>query len=86
MNTWYLVNIVHNDFHSSHGIFELFEGLGANGLEESPKPQEQYLTNGHANGHANAHMNGHINGSAERNVEADHIAPNAQQLNQQINA
>ncbi|KAF2403346.1 methylenetetrahydrofolate reductase-like protein [Trichodelitschia bisporula] len=27
MDTWYLVNIVHNDFRQKHAIFELFDGL-----------------------------------------------------------
>ncbi|KAI9821290.1 MAG: hypothetical protein M1827_004026 [Pycnora praestabilis] len=34
METWYLVNIVHNDFHESHGIFPLFDGLVVRGLDE----------------------------------------------------
>jgi len=27
MDSWYLVNIVHNDFHQTHGLFPLFDGL-----------------------------------------------------------
>ncbi|KAK7927332.1 methylenetetrahydrofolate reductase 1 [Apiospora marii] len=36
MNDWYLINIVNNDFHSPRAIFELFEGLSVDGLEEVP--------------------------------------------------
>lgn len=78
MSTWYLVNIVHNDFHSTHGIFELFEGLKVKGLDEAPKLEEQQhqLTNGYTNGYTNGI--GH-------DMDANHVAPNAQELNQQIN-
>ncbi|KAK9422607.1 hypothetical protein SUNI508_00470 [Seiridium unicorne] len=31
---WYLINIVNNDFHQPRTIFELFEGLSAEGIEE----------------------------------------------------
>ncbi|KAK8167736.1 methylenetetrahydrofolate reductase-like protein [Phyllosticta citrichinensis] len=34
MDSWYLVNIVHNDFHNPNGIFKLFEGLQAPDLEK----------------------------------------------------
>ncbi|KAI0177911.1 methylenetetrahydrofolate reductase-domain-containing protein [Pestalotiopsis sp. NC0098] len=34
MNEWYLVNIVNNDFHQPRTIFELFDGISAEGLEE----------------------------------------------------
>ncbi|RDL38849.1 Methylenetetrahydrofolate reductase [Venustampulla echinocandica] len=43
METWYLVNIVHNDFHHTHGIFPLFDGLSVEDLE---KPFEVAGTNG----------------------------------------
>ncbi|KAF7863183.1 hypothetical protein EAF04_007266 [Stromatinia cepivora] len=65
MDSWYLVNIVHNDFHKSHGLFPLFDGLTVKNLEEPFKtsengdvdgvrfiePQSVPLTNGEANGH-----------------------------------
>lgn len=41
MDNWYLVNIVHNDFHSTHGIFDLFDGLQVKGMDEPPKPIEE---------------------------------------------
>lgn len=34
METWYLVNIVHNDFHNTHGIFQLFDGLSVKDLKK----------------------------------------------------
>ncbi|KAK5107351.1 hypothetical protein LTR62_001367 [Meristemomyces frigidus] len=51
--SWYLVNIVDNDFRSQRGIFPLFEGLHVDGVTVTGHGQ----TNGHANGNANA--NGH---------------------------
>ncbi|KAF6240956.1 hypothetical protein HO173_000749 [Letharia columbiana] len=40
MDTWYLINIVDNDFHQTHAIFSLFEGLE---VEDLDKPS----VNGH---------------------------------------
>ncbi|KAI9678326.1 MAG: hypothetical protein M1817_006272 [Caeruleum heppii] len=34
MDTWYLVNIVHNDFHQSRSIFSLFDGLQVPDLDK----------------------------------------------------
>lgn len=52
-----LVNIVHNDFHEPHKIFEPFFNL-----EEELKPQVTIIPNG--NGHPNGHPNGHsVNGT-----------------------
>lgn len=34
MDTWYLVNVVDNDFHRSHGIFGLFDGLEVKDIEK----------------------------------------------------
>lgn len=34
MDTWYLVNIVHNDFHVSTGIYDLFDGLQVKDIEK----------------------------------------------------
>lgn len=51
MESWYLVNIVHNDFHQTHGLFPLFDGLS---VEDLDKPQavpngsiDTPVTNGH---------------------------------------
>ncbi|GJN81015.1 methylenetetrahydrofolate reductase 2 [Purpureocillium lilacinum] len=35
MNEWYLVNVVNNDFHENHTIFELFKDLEVQGLDEA---------------------------------------------------
>jgi methylenetetrahydrofolate reductase (NADPH) len=47
--TWYLVNIVHNDFRKARPIFDLFDGLSAPGIDEEKSSK---LINGHhdANG------------------------------------
>ena len=34
IDTWYLLNIVHNDFHVTSGIFPLFDGLKVEGMEK----------------------------------------------------
>ncbi|KAI9839280.1 MAG: hypothetical protein M1819_003275 [Sarea resinae] len=34
MDTWYLVNIVHNDFRQSRGIFPLFDGLQLESIDQ----------------------------------------------------
>ncbi|KAL9577105.1 MAG: hypothetical protein Q9203_007579 [Teloschistes exilis] len=46
MNNWYLINIVDNDFHSTRGIFELFEGLQVQNLN-GPLSNSQPVVNGH---------------------------------------
>ncbi|MCJ1286733.1 hypothetical protein MMC26_006079 [Xylographa opegraphella] len=58
MENWFLVNIVHNDFHQSHGIFSLFDGLEVNNMDQ----MDEFMTNGPSlNGYStNGHsMNGH---------------------------
>lgn len=35
METWYLVNIVHNDFHNTRGLFHLFDGLTVKNLTKT---------------------------------------------------
>ncbi|CAG8960999.1 hypothetical protein HYFRA_00002539 [Hymenoscyphus fraxineus] len=47
METWYLVNIVHNDFHQTHGLFPLFDGLAVENLE---KPFEVHTNGVESNG------------------------------------
>ncbi|KAL8709334.1 MAG: hypothetical protein Q9220_005927 [cf. Caloplaca sp. 1 TL-2023] len=47
IDNWYLINIVDNDFHSTHGVFDLFKGLHVENMDaplESVKP----MVNGHA--------------------------------------
>ncbi|KAK5119590.1 hypothetical protein LTR85_007419 [Meristemomyces frigidus] len=48
--SWYLVNIVDNDFRNERGIYPLFEGLQVEGVESSPKAAVNGAkeTNGHA--------------------------------------
>ena len=43
METWHLVNIVNNDFHKTHSIFEIFEGLK---VENMDKVVESKVQNG----------------------------------------
>jgi len=55
MENWYLVNIVHNDFHSTHGVFDLFEGLAVPGIDSPPKTTNQAKNDLHK---ATAQLNG----------------------------
>ncbi|KAJ9635829.1 methylenetetrahydrofolate reductase (NAD(P)H) met13 [Coniosporium apollinis] len=48
MDNWYLVNIVHNDFHEQHGIFPLFEGLEVKDMEKPLHVNGEVATNGDA--------------------------------------
>ncbi|KAI9897030.1 hypothetical protein N3K66_008052 [Trichothecium roseum] len=38
MNDWYLVNVVNNDFHQTHEIFEIFDGLELKDLDQPARP------------------------------------------------
>ncbi|KAI5295248.1 hypothetical protein KEM52_001940 [Ascosphaera acerosa] len=44
MDEWYLVNIVNNDFHRERDIFELFDGLAVEGMDELP-PEDAHSVN-----------------------------------------
>ncbi|KAF2877404.1 methylenetetrahydrofolate reductase 2 [Massariosphaeria phaeospora] len=46
MDTWYLINIVDNDFHVAHGIFPLFDGLRVQDMEQPLHPTS--ASNGHS--------------------------------------
>lgn len=55
MDTYLLVNVVHNDFKKSDAIFEPFFKAGADFAakqQTSASPSPNGLPNGHANGHA----------------------------------
>ncbi|KAK4983692.1 methylenetetrahydrofolate reductase (NAD(P)H) met13 [Elasticomyces elasticus] len=75
METWYLLNIVHNDFRQQRGIFPLFEGLQVPDMDQPMKG----LTNGdtHSNDkkptvngkHSASNVNGHAEAEAQTNGE-----------------
>ena len=44
METWALINIVDNNFHQTHGLFRLFDGLSVGDLEDLPKQQQRAPT------------------------------------------
>ena len=48
MDSWWLVNIVNNDFHQTHEIFKLFDGLEVPGIKQIV---------------GNPHLNGELNGT-----------------------
>ncbi|KAI9857060.1 MAG: hypothetical protein M1824_004985 [Vezdaea acicularis] len=53
MGTWHLVNIVHNDFHQSHGLFPLFKGLGVGKMDDVMSDVKVNGSAPHLNGVAN---------------------------------
>jgi len=73
MDTWYLVNIVHNDFHVEDGIFPLFDGLSVPDAEKPFSGSTNGYTNGHTNGTSvdgnSAAVNGHANGNTSSKIE-----------------
>ncbi|KAJ4310252.1 methylenetetrahydrofolate reductase (NAD(P)H) met13 [Neodidymelliopsis sp. IMI 364377] len=51
IDTWYLLNIVHNDFHVTSGIFPIFDGLKVEGMDkkfDNGIAADLPTTNGHA--------------------------------------
>lgn len=60
MNSWYLVNIVNNDFHDNKTLFEVLSDLEDPNLNKIPEPQ---TTNGYSNGV-------HVNGDSTNGVKA----------------
>ncbi|KAF2836057.1 methylenetetrahydrofolate reductase 2 [Patellaria atrata CBS 101060] len=68
MDTWFLVNIVHNDFHQTHGIFPIFNGLEVKGIEiplhsNGIKPESSSPINSHTIGPTNGER---LNGTSNR--------------------
>ncbi|KAI0653292.1 methylenetetrahydrofolate reduct [Cubamyces menziesii] len=60
MDSYYLVNVVHNDYKRPDAIFEPFFKAGAEYAAKYGSAPELPTTNG-ANGHANGNANGHAN-------------------------
>jgi methylenetetrahydrofolate reductase (NADPH) len=56
MSQCWLVNIVNNDFHQSHEIFKVFEGLAAQDFDKVFTGQKLDKTDGLANGDTNGHV------------------------------
>ncbi|KAL4931255.1 methylenetetrahydrofolate reductase (NAD(P)H) MET13 [Aspergillus undulatus] len=55
MDSWYLVNIVNNDFHNTYDLFELFKGLKVKDIDvevagDIPNPEVKAHQNGTTNG------------------------------------
>lgn len=55
MDSWYLLNIVHNDFHVTNGIFPIFDGLRVENMEAK---LDSGLTPDAHNGNSHAETNG----------------------------
>ncbi|KAK0722269.1 methylenetetrahydrofolate reductase-domain-containing protein [Lasiosphaeria miniovina] len=64
MNTWYLVNIVNNDFHEQRIIFEVLSDLKVLDLDKVPTAPTNGTTNDTTNGATNGAINGTTNGDA----------------------
>jgi methylenetetrahydrofolate reductase (NADPH) len=56
-----LIDIVHNDFHSTHGIFRLFDGLEVKNMDDPAAVTKPVINGVHANGM------GELNGSFKTN-------------------
>jgi len=68
VDTWYLVNVVDNDFHRTHHLFEIFEGLKIKDLEKEVHvvkdlPIRTNGTNGVVNGEAKTNGAAKVNGA-----------------------
>ena len=70
MNQCYLVNIVNNDFHQSHEIFKIFEGLEALDLDKTFQGYKSNDEHGSANTETNGHMPASENPRATQNGTA----------------
>lgn len=73
MDTYYLVNVVHNDYKKPDALFEPFFKAGA-AAAAAAKQESVLFHNGHAlngNGHGNGHaLNGHPNGNGYQDGKA----------------
>ncbi|TKA31390.1 hypothetical protein B0A50_02236 [Salinomyces thailandicus] len=73
--SWYLVNIVDNDFRNERGIFPLFDGLKVDGIEPKTAVKSAVQTNGDA--HADPEgkegtQKPELNGVPDKNNAVDH--------------
>ncbi|OJD12567.1 methylenetetrahydrofolate reductase [Emergomyces pasteurianus Ep9510] len=71
MDSWYLVNIVNNDFHKTHDIFNLFKDLKVKDLDtevEAIAPAAEPVDNTHLNGQS---PEKHFNGSSTEATESE---------------
>ena len=67
VDTWYLVNVVDNDFHRTHELFDLFKGLKVKDLDKPIHELKDLPI--HTNG-----TNGVVNGEAKTNGESQAAA------------
>ena len=56
MNQCWLVNIVNNDFHQSHEIFKIFDGLQSQDMDKIFEGHKLNKEDRHANGETNGHV------------------------------
>ncbi|KAJ9261154.1 hypothetical protein DTO207G8_304 [Paecilomyces variotii] len=50
MDNWYIVNIVNNDFHKTHDIFDIFKGLSVKDIETEVPPSDDIPADAQADG------------------------------------
>ncbi|KAL1885665.1 methylenetetrahydrofolate reductase (NAD(P)H) met13 [Paecilomyces lecythidis] len=50
MDNWYIVNIVNNDFHKTHDIFDIFKGLSVKNIESEVTPSDDVPADAQADG------------------------------------
>ncbi|OAX80068.1 hypothetical protein ACJ72_05609 [Emergomyces africanus] len=71
MDSWYLVNIVNNDFHKTHDIFNLFKDLEVKNLDtevEAIIPAAEPVDNTQQNGQS---LEKHVNGTATEATDSE---------------
>ena len=73
MSQCYLVNIVNNDFHQSHEIFKIFEGLEALDLDKIFQGHKSDDEHGSANTETNGHIHASENPRATQNGTAQKL-------------
>jgi len=74
MDDWYLVNIVNNDFHQTHTIFDIFKDLS---VEHMNQPiSNETVTNQHANNAAHE-ADGHLSVRRQHETIRDHTLSDA---------
>ena len=64
MDSYLLVNVVHNDYKQPSAIFEPFWKAATDFAAKQPSLLNGSLNGHQTNGHANGHANGHTSGDA----------------------
>ena len=75
MNQCWLVNIVNNDFHQSHEIFRIFDGLEAQDMDKVFNGQQLEKDDHRSNGEISGHAADNIQLIQHGTTQTLHISP-----------